>query len=104
MIFKVFWKNIEFLEVEKVNDIYYSRLIVENVNKVLDEGYPITFLKNIKVIDKKIPKLIENRIKSKDNIEKKKKKKDNIEDMIIDYIEKTNCKRVTDYLSINVEK
>ena len=49
MIFKVFWKNIEFLEVEKVNDIYYSRLIVENVNKVLDEGYPITFLKNIKV-------------------------------------------------------
>ena len=34
MIFKVFWKNIEFLEVEKVNDIYYSRLIVENVNKV----------------------------------------------------------------------
>lgn len=104
MIFKVFWKNIEFLEVEKVNDIYYSRLIIENVNKVLDEGYPITFLKNIKVIDKKIPKLIENRIPSLEYIEGVVNKKDNIEDMIIDYIEKTNCKRVTDYLSINVEK
>ena len=75
MIFKVFWKNIEFLEVEKVNDIYYSRLIVENVNKVLDEGYPITFLKNIKVIDKKIPKLIENRIPSLAYIEEKINKK-----------------------------
>ena len=44
MIFKVFWKNIEFLEVEKVNDIYYSRLIIENVNKVLDEGKDVTNL------------------------------------------------------------
>ena len=104
MKFKVFWKDIEFLEVDKINDVYYSRLIGENIDKVIDEGYPVTFLINIKVMDNELPKLIQSRLPSIEYIEEKISKKDDIEKAIIEYINNTKCRRVTDYLSMEIEE
>lgn len=102
MKLKVFWKNIKFLEVEKINDMYYSKIIGNNVDKVIDDGYPVTFLINIKAMDSQLPKLIESRFPSIEYIEEKINKNEDIEKSIIDYINKTKCKRVTDYITIEI--
>ena len=52
MKFKGFWKDIEFLEVDKINDVYYSRLIGENIDKVIDEGYPLASIQIISSLNK----------------------------------------------------
>ena len=93
MIFKVFWKETEFLRVERVEELYYTKVITENIKEVEAEGFPRTFIMNIKVVEEKLPSIILNRIPSD--------KRD--ESDMIDYINSTNCKRVTDFLSVKIE-
>ena len=50
MKIRVYWKDIEFLEVEKKNELYFSKINVENYDKVVSQGCPVAFLDNIKVI------------------------------------------------------
>lgn len=104
MKFKVYWKEIKFLEVEKINDIYYSSLIGENVEKVVEDGYPKTFIMNIKAMDDKLPKLIRNRIPSAEYMSEKIENKDDLEKSIVEYINKTKCRRVTDHISMEIEE
>ena len=62
MKFNVYWKDIKFLEVEKINNMYYSKVIGENIDKVENEGFPITFLSSIKSMDGELPKIIQSRL------------------------------------------
>lgn len=104
MKFNVYWKEVKFLEVEKINDMYYSKLIGENVEKITQEGYPKTFITNIKAMDDKLPKLIRNRIPSIDYMSEKLEDTQDVEKAIIEYINTTKCKRVTDYISMDIEE
>lgn len=104
MKFKVYWKEIQFLEVEKINDTYYSKLFSENVEKVVEDGYPKTFIMNIKAMDDKLPKIIRNRLPSVDYMSEKIENTDDLEKSIVEYINKTKCRRVTDNISIEIEE
>lgn len=103
MKIRVYWKDIKFLEVEKIDNKYFSRIITENYNKVNDDGCPIMFLDNIKVIDDELPNIIQSRLPKKESLLENVDKDCNLEKSIIEYINKTKCQRVTDYITLDIE-
>ena len=104
MKFIVYWKEIPFLKVKKLNNVYYSHILAENIEKIKEEGYPITFITNIKAMDHKLPKLIQNRLPSIEYMCSQLEDTTNTEQAIIEYINKTKCERVTDFLSLEIEE
>lgn len=104
MKFNVYWKEIKFLEVEKIDEMYYSTVIGKNISKIKKSGFPVTFISNIKSMDKELPKLIQSRLPKADYMGEKIKDTTNIEKAIIDYINQTKCKRVTDFISMEIEE
>lgn len=92
----VLWKKIKILEVEKIEDRYFSKIIVDNYLKIKDEGFPLTLLNNIKVIDEKLPNIIKDRLPEIEDY--------NLDFKIAQYIKKTKCKRVTDYITLDIEE
>lgn len=103
MKFNVYWKNIKFLEVEKINNMYYSKVIGENMDKVEKEGFPITFLSSIKSMDGELPKIIQSRLPKIEYISEKIEDTSDVEKSIIEYINKTKCQRVTDFITMDIE-
>lgn len=104
MKIRVYWKDIEFLEVEKVEDKYFSMIIMENYKKVKEEGCPVMFVENIKIVDDKLPHIIQSRLPKTTNlISKLGDGNKDIESSIIEYINKTKCKRATDYITLDIE-
>ncbi|MBO5478017.1 MAG: hypothetical protein J6A15_09760 [Clostridia bacterium] len=104
MKYKVYWKEIKFLEIEKINDMYHSEIITENVDKVAELGYPKTFINDIKEVDKELPKIVSNRLPDVNYLNEKGYDTKDIEKAIGKYINDTKCRRITDYISIEVEE
>ncbi len=104
MKIKVYWKETEFLEVEKKEDKYFSRVVASNYNIVKEQGCPVMFLNNIKAIDDTLPKIIQSRLPKISNLLENLKKDSNMEDEILEYINKTRCERATDYITLDIEK
>lgn len=104
MKIKVYWKETLFLEVEKVDDKYFSNVVASNYNMVKEQGCPVMFLSNIKAIDDTLPSIIQNRLPKISNLLENLNKDSNIEDEILDYINKTKCERATDYITLSIEK
>ena len=102
MKIRVCWKDIEFLVVEKKNELYFSKINVENYDKVVSQGCPVAFLDNIKVIDDELPNIIVNRLPRANFLIDKVNKDEDLEQSIIEYINKTKCKRVTDYITLDI--
>lgn len=104
MKYKVYWKEIKFLEIEKINEMYYSKIISENVDKVVELGYTKSFMNDIKEVDKKLPKIITNRLPNINYLNEKGYEIKDLEKAIIKYITDTKCIRITDYISVEVEE
>lgn len=104
MKIKVYWKEIIFLEVEKIDNKYFSKIITSNYNTVKEQGCPVMFLNNIKVIDEALPNIIKSRLPKISNLLENLKKDNDIESEIVEYINKTKCERATDYITLSIEK
>lgn len=104
MKYKVYWKKIKFLEIEEIKGIYYSKLITENIDKVIELGYPKTFINDIKEVEKELPKIVSNRLPDINYLNEKGYDTSNLEKAIIQYINDTKCRRITDYITIEVEE
>ncbi len=104
MKIKVYWKEIIFLEVEKLGSKYFSKIITSNYNIVKEQGCPMVFLNNIKAIDDTLPNIIKSRLPKISNLLQNVDNSNNTEDGILDYINKTKCERTTDYITLTIEK
>lgn len=104
MKYKVYWKKIKFLEIEEIKGIYYSKLITENIDKVIELGYPKTFINDIKEVEKELPKIVSNRLPDINYLNEKGYDTSNLEKTIIKYINDTKCRRITDYITVEVEE
>lgn len=105
MKFSVYWKDIKFLEVEKKDEKYYSKILYENVSKIKEDGFPVIFINNISEVSNSLPKIIEKRLPSKEQMQLIIKNEFLQDDnLIFEYIKETKCERVTDYITVNVEK
>ena len=100
----VYWKETQFLEVEKVDEYYFSKILPENYLKVKEDGCPIIFLDKVKIVDNKLPNIIKNRLPKTEYLLKNVDKESDIESGIIEYINRTKCKRVTDYITLDIEQ
>lgn len=102
MIIKVYWKNVLFLEIEKIDEKYFSKIIGKNYNIVKSQGCPLVFFEDIKVIDDMLPKIIKDRLPKIENLMENYKKDVDIEKSIFEYINQTKCERATDYITIEI--
>ncbi len=104
MIYKLYWDNLKILESKVVGDLYYNTIFTENIEVSRDKGLPLMYIKGIRAISDELPTVIQGRIPSTSYIRTIIKNIDNFEDELVEYINKTGCKRVTDYFSLEVEK
>ena len=101
MKIQVKYKDIIVMEIQRVNKLYVNAINTENFKVALDEGMPLIEFINIKMLSKKMPDIVVNRIPNK--LERD-KELDIISDdegiNILEYIKKTNCSFVTDNIKI----
>ncbi len=97
----LYWKDLEIIEVRKIKENkYVSTLSIENITKAEEDGFPVALIQNVKLIDNKMPNIILDRIPSAEYLSSVLKDTENVEKSILEYINKTRCKRVTDYITL----
>ena len=91
-------------KIEKINKKkYISTLVIENIAKAEEDGFPTALLQNIKLIDNKMPNIILDRIPSAEYLSTVITDTKNVEKSILEYINKTRCERVTDFITLEAE-
>lgn len=105
MVITVKWDNIDILVITKKHNMYITSIVTENIEKVIELGMAITLISNVKVISKELPNIIANRLPNIDVIKKEiNLVSENLESNILEYINRTGCKRATDKFSFNISR
>ena len=105
MVITVKWDNIDILVITKKHNLYISSIVTENIDKVIETGMAMTLISNVKIISKELPKIITDRLPSIDAIKKEIKiVSENLESNILEYINRTGCRYVTDKFSFVIEE
>lgn len=105
MVITVKWDNIDILVITKKHNMYISSIISENIDEVSRAGMPMFLISNINIISKELPNIILDRLPSIDMIKKEIEfVSENLESNILEYINRTGCKRATDKFSFYISK
>ncbi|CCY72201.1 unknown [Clostridium sp. CAG:921] len=104
MKIKIFWKDINIINVIRKNNVYISSLDYENFIKANKLGMPISLFFNYEMISTELPTFIKDRLPTPKIISNQiNENKVSSDISIIDYINKTRCKCVTDKIEILLE-
>lgn len=90
------WKNKKILETEKIDNKYFSKIIIENFENAVDTGFPYALISDIKVIGEELPKIILSRLDKNVSL--------NNENELVECINTTHLERQTDFISVYVEE
>lgn len=105
MVITVKWDNIDILVITKRHNMYVTSIVTENIDKVIKAGMAMTLISNVKVISKELSSIIVNRLPSIDVIKEEIELfSESLESNILEYINRTGCKRVTDKFSFEIVK
>lgn len=99
------WNELNVIEVIRIENKYFSKILVDNIALAIKEGMPMISIANIKLVSKSLPQFILSRIPQKCVRDKYLKNISSYEgENIINYINTTSCKLATDNFKISIEK
>lgn len=105
MKIKVFWKDINIMDIVKTNKAYITSINHNNFVKANEQGMPLTLFLNYNLVSSELPSFVKNRLPTPKIISKE-INKNNLDSniSIIDYINKTKCKCATDKFEMIIEE
>ena len=100
----IVWDNIDVIEVIRKDNKYFSVILVDNALEAIAKGMPMVSIANIKLVSKRMPQFILNRIPEK-NVRDRylQKVSDDEGENIINYINSTNCEFATDKFRVRID-
>lgn len=105
MIIKVFWKNINIMDIIKENKVYITNINYKNFIKANEEGMPVALFLNHNIVSLELPNFVKDRLPTPKIISEEINKNGLDNDIsIIDYINKTKCKCATDNFEMTIEE
>ncbi|MEG1059790.1 MAG: hypothetical protein RSE57_06450 [Clostridia bacterium] len=103
MKIEICWKEKTIVTITRLEGIYVYSLNKENFTSARKKGMPIIEILSVKLVSKKLPKFIEERIPSKEIRNKELVNISNDEgENILNYIKATKCILKTDEFSVNL--
>lgn len=105
MKIKVFWNNINIMDIIKENKIYITTLNHDNFIKANKDGMPLSLFLKYNLVSSELPSFVKDRLPTPKVISNEVERKgldNNIS--IIDYINKTRCKCATDKFEMTIEE
>ena len=105
MKIKVFWDNINIMDIVKTNKVYITSINYDNFVKANKSGMPVTLFLNYSLVSSELPSFVKNRLPTPKMISRE-IDRNNLDTnvSIIDYINETKCKCATDKFEMIIEE
>ena len=103
MKIKVYWENVNIMEIQKENELFFNQINIEGIKEARRNGMPLFIIRDSVCVSKSLPYFVKRRIYDLKNPEKTPRE---LEMEIVNKVEETHqsvIKSPTDKVRINIE-